>query len=242
MMAQRLRVLGLIPARGGSKGLPGKNVRPLGGKPLIAHTIAVARLTSSLTRTVVSTDDGEIARVARAHGGDVPFERPAELASDAAAMWPVVQHALETMDAMEGEPFDAVVLLDPTNPFRTPAQIDAAVSALAQDATCDGVVGVVEPDANPLWHSVVEDDAGYLTDLVPDAGRFVRRQDVPPVYSITGALYAWRRALVLGESNWRRGRLRKQLVADVPFVPIDTPAQFAALDALITAGILVLPA
>lgn len=240
-MTTSFRVLGLIPARGGSKGVPRKNIRPLAGKPLIAHTISVARAAASLTRTVVSTDDAEIARVARECGGDVPFMRPDDLASDTAAMWPVVRHALVTMEALDGVRYDALALLDPTNPFRAPSEIDAAVATLASDPAADGVIGVVEPDANPLWHSVVEDIDGYLADLVPNAGQYVRRQDVPAVYSINGALYVWRRECILQQQNWRHGKLRRQLVADVPFTPIDSEAQFRAVDALVRAGIVPLP-
>lgn len=241
-MTASLRVLGLIPARGGSKGVPRKNLRPLAGKPLIAHTIVVARAAGSLSRTVVSTDDVEIAQVAREFGGDVPFMRPAELASDTAAMWPVVRHALLTMEALDGARYDAVALLDPTNPFRSAAEIDAAVAALAADDASDGVIGVVEPEANPLWHSVVEGKDGYLIDLVPNAGEYTRRQDVPAVYSINGALYVWRRDCILNTDNWRHGKLRRQLVANVPFTPIDSETQFRAVDALVQAGIVPLPA
>jgi N-acylneuraminate cytidylyltransferase len=233
------RVLGLIPARGGSKGLPGKNLKLLAGVPLIAHSIACARSAIRLTRTVVSTDSAEIARVARHHGGDVPFIRPAHLATDDAPMWGVVRHALETMDAMEGKDFDAVVLLDPTNPCRTPEEIDHAIETLAFDVRCDGVIGVIEPEANPIWHSVIEDD-GYLRDLIDGSGVYTRRQDVPHVYSINGALYVWRREAVFGSENWRNLRLRKQLVSDVPFTPVDSQAQFDGLTALVQAGVVIL--
>jgi N-acylneuraminate cytidylyltransferase len=234
-------VLGLIPARGGSKGHPGKNIRPLAGTPLIVHSIKCARGAARLTRTIVSTDSPEIAQVARESGADVPFMRPAALATDNAAMWGVVQHALAAIEAAEQREFDAVVLLDPTNPFRTATDIDHAIETLAADPNCDGVVGVVEPEANPLWHSVVERDDGYLGDLVEGAGSYTTRQAVPPVYSINGALYVWRRSTVVGATNWRQGRLKKQLVEDVPFTPIDSVQQFDALEALLRADIVSLP-
>lgn len=240
MTAEAFRVLGIIPARGGSKGIPGKNTKLLGGMPLIAYSIAAARTARCLTRTIVSTDSEEIAAVAVAHGGDVPFRRPGQLANDTAPMWDVIQHALGVMDQQAGEIYHAVVLLDPTNPFRTGAEIDAAISQLLADETCDGVVGVTEPEANPIWHSVVERE-GYLEDLVPGASGYTRRQDVPPAYTITGALYAWRRRTIIADRNWRYGRLRKQIVSDVPFVPLDSPEQFAALDALLRAGVVALP-
>ena len=235
------RTLALIPARGGSKGHPGKNTRMLAGVPLIVHSIRSALATTAITRTVVSTDSDAIAAIARDAGADVPFLRPAELATDVAPMWGVVQHALHAVEEMERKQYDAVVLLDPTNPFRTPDDIHHAIETLFGDAHCDGVVGVTEPDANPLWHSVVERD-GYLADLVEGSGSYTRRQDLPSVYSINGALYVWRRSAIVATTNWRHGLLRKQIVADVPFTPIDSIEQFDALEALAQAGVISLPA
>jgi CMP-N-acetylneuraminic acid synthetase len=235
-----MRVLGVIPARGGSKGIPGKNIRLLGGRPLIEYSIEVAREAKGLARTIVSTDDAEIARVARAAGADVPFMRPSHLATDATPMWPVLRHALTVMEMMDGSTYDVVLLLDPTSPFRSAVAIDQALESLDSDSSCDGVVGVTEPHANPFWHCVVE-HAGYLEDLVSGASEFTRRQDVPASYTINGSLYAWRRRAILSDQNWRLGKLRKQLVPDVPFVPLDSPEQFAALDALVRAGAVTLP-
>ncbi len=240
MTPSLIRVLGVIPARGGSKGIPAKNIRPLGNRPLIEYSVAVARGARRLTRTIVSTDDLEIARVAKAAGADVPFMRPAHLATDTTPMWPVLQHALMMMETIDASSYDALVLLDPTSPFRSAADIDQAVQCLEGDSSCDGVVGVTEPDANPFWHCVVE-RGGYLEDMVAGASEFTRRQDVPASYIINGALYAWRRRAILSDDNWRRGRLRKQLVQDVPFVPLDSPRQFDALDALVRAGAVTLP-
>ena len=124
------RVLAVIPARGGSKGLPGKNIRPLSGLPLIGHSIRAAALVPSLSRCIVSTDDQTIADVARGLGGDVPFLRPAELAEDSTPMAPVLQHALRAVEESGDEPYDALLLVDPTSPVREPAQIDDAVRRL----------------------------------------------------------------------------------------------------------------
>lgn len=230
----------MIPARGGSKGIPGKNIRNLGGRPLIAYSIATANDSMRITRSIVSTDDAATASVARASGGDVPFVRPEALATDHTPMWPVLQHALSTMEEMDSVTYDALVLLDPTSPFRSGADVDLALRALDDDPSCDGVVGVTAPHTNPLWHCVVEGDR-YLEDMVPGASEYTRRQDVPPAYVINGSLYAWRRDAIFSTENWRRGRLRKQVVPDVPFVPLDSPDQFDALDALLHAGILALP-
>src|SRR4051812_8742805 len=112
--------LAVVPARGGSRGLPGKNVRPLAGLPLLVHSLRCAALAPDVTRTVVSTDSAEIAQVARAHGADVPFLRPAELATDEAPMMPVLAHAVAAVEAEEGRAYGSVLLLDPTSPGRTP--------------------------------------------------------------------------------------------------------------------------
>src|SRR6476659_10209617 len=114
------RVLAVVPARGGSKGLPGKNIRPLAGLPLLAHSLRAAALVPSVTRCIVSTDSPEIAAVARGAGGDVPFDRPTELAADETPMAPVLRHALAFVEEHEGAAYDYLLLLDPTSPVRRP--------------------------------------------------------------------------------------------------------------------------
>jgi CMP-N,N'-diacetyllegionaminic acid synthase len=233
-------VLAVIPARGGSKGLPGKNLVPLAGLPLIAHSIRCAQATAAVDRLVVSTDSDEIAAAARAYGADAPFRRPAELATDTAAMWPVVRHALTAVEALDGRAYGSVLLLDPTSPGRLPGDITSALDVLESDETCDGVIGVSEPPFNPLWHCVVEEN-GYLRDLVPGASRFVRRQDVPPVYRINATLYLWRRRLVLGADDWRGGRLRAQVTPENRSFHIDDAEQLAHANAALESGVVRLP-
>ena len=234
------RTLGLIPARGGSKGLPGKNLRPLAGLPLLAHTIACARRCRELARVVVSTDCDEIAAAALAHGAEVPFRRPAELAADDTPMWPVVQHALRAVEAAEGVRYDAVVLLEPTTPGRLPEDVSGALATLAADDGCDGVVGVSVPDFNPLWVCMVE-EGGYLRSLVPEAGGYARRQDLPTVYRINGMVYAWRRDFVLSSPDWRAGRLRAHQVPECRALDIDTAEQLAEAEDRLASGRLNLP-
>src|SRR3989344_3436867 len=124
------RILAVITARGGSKGLPGKNIKLLGGKPLIAHTISVAQKRNFITHLIVSTDDEAVAEIARAHGGIVPFLRPAELAQDKTPHLPVMQHAIEFMEKKIGEPYDYVVILQPTSPFRTVEDTDLTIQKM----------------------------------------------------------------------------------------------------------------
>jgi CMP-N,N'-diacetyllegionaminic acid synthase len=229
-------ILAVVPARGGSKGLPGKNVRELAGLPLIAHSLACAALSAAVHRCIVSTDSAEIAAVAERYGGVVPFLRPAELATDDAAMLPVLQHALGSMEELDGRRYGSLLLLDPTSPGRLPEDVDRAVAMLETDPSCDGVVGVSEPHFNPYWHGVVRDKHGYARDLIPGADAYARRQDVPPVFRINASLYLWRRDFLLGTGNWRSGRLALLEIPEVRAIHIDTLEEFERADILIRAG------
>jgi len=176
-----VKVLALIPARGGSKGIPRKNVKPIAGKPLIAWTIEAALRSSSLSDVVVTTDDEEIAEVSRRHGAHTPFMRPGHLAQDHTAGIDPVLHALEELPR-----FDAVLLLQPTSPLRTTADIDACVR-LACDTAAACVVSVCEPTQHPYWTYRL-DTTGRLRPLI-DLPAVTRRQDLPPLYAANGALY-----------------------------------------------------
>ncbi|MEX0287217.1 MAG: hypothetical protein AB3N23_21635 [Paracoccaceae bacterium] len=180
------KVLALIPARGGSKGLPRKNVLDLLGRPLIAWTVEAALNARCVTRTVVSTDDDEIAAAAVAAGADVPFARPDALASDTATSLDVVLHALDTLEA-EGETFDFVALLQPTSPLRTAAHLDAAWDRLStqQAPSC---VSVCEVETSPYLMMSLQDD-GRIKPVIDPEGRSLRRQDLPAVYELNGAIY-----------------------------------------------------
>ncbi|MBI2014477.1 MAG: acylneuraminate cytidylyltransferase family protein [Candidatus Rokubacteria bacterium] len=235
------RLLAVIAARGGSKGLPGKNVRPLAGLPLIAHSILLARMCPEIDRCVVSTDAESIAAVARDAGGDVPFMRPAELAHDTASIWAVLRHALARVEDEEGRAYEYVLLLDPTSPTRLPEDVAGAVRRLRDTPAADGILGVSRPSFNPIWHCVVERD-GWMADLVPEGAGFERRQDVPPVYRINGSLYIWRTAFVRAEDRqWRRGRHLLYEIPERRATSIDDADEFARIETLVTSGAIVLP-
>jgi CMP-N,N'-diacetyllegionaminic acid synthase len=131
-------VLAVIPARGGSKGVPGKNIRPLAGLPLIGHSIRLAKLCAEIAECVVSTDSAEIAEVARECGAEVPFLRPAELARDDTPMWPVLQHALSEMESIANRRYGSVLLLSPASPGRLPEDVSKAIDLLEQDQSAVG--------------------------------------------------------------------------------------------------------
>lgn len=179
-----MNALGLITARGGSKGLPNKNRLEAGGIPLLAWTIRVAQQCPRITRLVLSTDDPELAAIARAEGCEVPFVRPAELASDTSGSAEVVLHALEQL----GTDWDALVLLQPTSPLRQPADLEAALDLHAALLSPASVVSVVEVAA-PLPVQYLLQADGTLQRAHPAAAPISRRQDAQPVLTPNGAIY-----------------------------------------------------
>ena len=228
----------MIPARGGSKGLPGKNIRPFLGIPLIAHSILYARMCPEIDRLVVSTDSPEIAAVAREFGAAVPFMRPDELARDDSPMMPVLAHALETVQAIDNRRYDFVLLLDPTSPGREPGDVANALERLEHQELADGIVSVSRPDFNPMWTCVIERD-GWMEDLISDGSRFGRRQDVPDVYRVNGALYIWRGDFVRrGNPSWRQES--RHLMYEIPesrAMSIDTIEEFKRAEVLVQSGL-----
>ncbi|RJP24821.1 MAG: acylneuraminate cytidylyltransferase family protein [Deltaproteobacteria bacterium] len=234
-------ILCVIPARGGSKGLPGKNIRPLAGLPLLAHSIRCARMCPEVERLIVSTDSETVAAVAREHGAEVPFIRPAELATDTAPMQGVLQHALREMERLDRRRYGALLLLDPTSPGRLPGDIAKAVQLLDADPAADGVVGVSRPGFNPYWHCMVEKN-GYMSPLIPGADRFVRRQDLPAVFRINASLYLWRRDFLLRlEGSWMNGRNVMLEIPEVRAIHIDDREEFERADLMIREGLVRLP-
>jgi len=186
-------VLAVIPARGGSKGAPWKNIRTLAGLPLIDHSIRLSRLCGEIAKCVVSTDSEEIAAVARECGAEVPFLRPPELAGDDTPMWPVLQHALTEMESHDHCRYGSLLLLSPTSPARLPEDVSKAMRLLEEDNRAVGVVAASTPPFNPRWVCIDIAKDGYVHQSFPDGNVYARRQDVPAVYRINGALYLWRR-------------------------------------------------
>lgn len=184
------RVLGLITARGGSKGLPGKNIRLLCGKPLIEWSISAAKAASCVDRIVVSTDDAAIADVARRAGAEVPFERPSELATDSASSVDVVIHAIDTL-AKTDLAFDIVVLLEPTSPLRNSFDIDEAVQRLIQTGA-GAVVSVCRAVSTHPAFMFSLDEKGRLRPYLERNPTGLRRQDIDPIFFLDGTLYASR--------------------------------------------------
>lgn len=189
-------VIGVIIARGGSKGLPNKNLRRLGGKPLVAYTIQAAQAATVLDRVILSTDSSEIAGVGRRYGAEVPFIRPKSLARDTTHTPPVIEHAARYLERREGMRIDIVVTLQPTSPFRRPEHIDAAVKRLAADPKLDSVITVRRAVFPPFWMFTTQ--SGRLVPFVNDETDYSlrERQELPSIYQPNGAVYATRRRVL----------------------------------------------
>ncbi len=181
-----MEILAIIQARGGSKGIPGKNIKDLAGKPLIAWTIEAARGSAKITRTIVSTDDAGIAEVARAHGAEVPFLRPTEFAQDGSKSIDLLLHALTELEK-EGYKPDLVVQLKPTNPLRTSKHIDECIDAYLADPSVDSLITVVKSPAHPFKTYAI-DEGGFATPFIPEAVSGIKeaskqpRQKLPAAY------------------------------------------------------------
>lgn len=217
-MIMKDNILFLITARGGSKGVPGKNIKLLAGKPLLHYTIDCARKLIHDENICLSTDSAEIIKVAESVNLHVPFVRPAELATDTAGGDEVIRHALEFYKSW-GRHFDIVVLLQPTSPFRKPEHITDALKLYTPGI--DMVVSVKETKANPYYLLFEEDASGFL--VKSKSGNFKRRQDCPKVYELNGAVY------VINAKSTDKNRLsefkkvRKYEMDEFSSVDIDTP-------------------
>lgn len=221
-----MKILGIIPARGGSKGVPGKNIKILGTKPLIHYTLEAARQSKLLSNIIVSTDSDAIADCVKAQGDYVPFMRPAFLALDQTPTLPVIQHALNFFLA-KGEEYDAVCLLQVTNPFRVPGFIDRAITRFAEQ-DCDALVSVlpVPHEFNPHW--VFETGAqGFLKIATGEEKIITRRQDLPRAYFRDGSVYLTRTEILLKQNSLYGCKLG--YIENDPqwHVNIDTPEDWA---------------
>ena len=229
-----MKVLGFVPARGGSKGVPRKNIRALHGRPLLAYTADAALAARRLSHVVLSTDDAEIAEVGRAAGLEVPFLRPAALAQDDTPTLPVVMHGLEIMESMYGR-FDAVCLLQPTSPLRTPAEIDACIDLLEANVA-DTVFSMLPVPSryNPHW--VYEPDAeGFLHISTGEPTPITRRQALPPAYHRDGAIYVARRDVIMEQHSLYGRRVVGYLREEGRSVDIDTPDDWAHAESMVEA-------
>lgn len=219
-----MRILGIIPARGGSKGVPGKNIKLLGELPLLAYTAKSALASKQLSKVILSTDSPSIAAVAQHYGIEIPFLRPETLATDTASSIAVVQHAVSYLEN-QGEFFDAVCLLQPTSPFRPKGFIDLAIQKFIHEDV-DALVSVlpVPHEFNPHW--VFEpNEKGLLQIATGEQEIIKRRQDLPPAYFRDGALYITKTS-VIKEGSFYGAKLSYIENNPAFYVNIDTEADW----------------
>lgn len=224
-------ILALIPARGGSKRIPGKNVRTLCGLPLIAYTLQTAKAAGCFSRILVSTDDPHVAAIAREYGGDVPWLRSVENSSDTSTAMDAIEEVLGRMEA-DGDPLpDTVMLLQPTSPFRRVESIHRAIE-LFEQAGGESVVSVSPAASHPLWCKRISSE-GELVPFVPDTDTNLRSQDLPPAYALNGLIYLASFATVR-ERRSLYSEHPRALVIESPeeAVDIDTPFDWLVAEAI----------
>jgi len=246
-----VEVLAIVLARGGSKSIPKKNIRPLAGHALLAYSIAAARAAESVTRVIVSTDSQEIAEIGRAYGAETPFLRPAELAQDTTPDLPVFQHALAWLAQHENWKPEIVVQLRPTSPFRRVAHIDNAVYALMERPDADAVRTVCVPFQNPfkMWRMAAD---GLMQPLIPDLASILPevaeanlpkgelynmpRQALPEVYWQTGYVDAAWADTILVKGSMTGARILPLVIDPSEWVDIDSPDDWRRAERLLESG------
>ena len=225
----------VIPARGGSKGIPGKNIKPLNGKPLIHYSIDYARNFVSDDQICLSTDSFDIIDIVGKSGLKVPFLRPAHLAGDQSSTFDVLKHAIEFFEN-QNKYFENLVLLQPTSPFRAKKHFEEAFLEASEEA--DVVVSVTEETQNPYYNVYEENESGFLK-ISKGEGNYTRRQDCPAVYAFNGSIYIFKiEALIKADSFRDFNSIKKYVMEEVYKVDLDTPAQWQYCEYLISNNIL----
>jgi CMP-N-acetylneuraminic acid synthetase len=235
------KILLIIAARGGSKGVPGKNIRELAGKPLIAYSILQAKRWGQASHIICSTDSDKIAKVALQYGAEVPFMRPAELANDKTGKLEVIRHALRTMEEKTGEKYPIVIDLDATSPVRKIADIEGALKLFSEQRP-KTVFSVVPARKNPYFNMVETNAQGYV-ELVKQSGKSVlRRQDAAKVYDMNASIYVYDRDYLIDENNKSAisDRSLAWVMADDASLDIDSEQDFQFIDYLAKEGLITL--
>lgn len=211
--------LAIIPARGTSKGVVRKNIRPLFGKPLIVYSIEQTLKSKHLTKIIVSTEDEEIAEIAKGCGIEVPFLRPPELARDDTPTLSVLQHAVRFLEEHQGYRADIIVTLQPTSPLRTASHIDEAIEQLI-NTNADSVVSLCVAEHSPYWMKKIEGDR--VIPFLEGGERYTRRQDLPKVYRLNGAVYVTRYDVLMMQNRVLGNDTRAIIMSQEDSIDIDT--------------------
>ncbi len=231
-----MNIILTICARGGSKGVYKKNIRPILGKPLIAYTIETALKWNKADRVVVSTDDEEIADIARKFGAEVPFMRPHELATDTAGKLSVIQHAVKFCEEDANTKYDIVVDLDPTAPIRKISDIDNSLNKFL-NSDADMLYSVCMARRNPYFNMVELDEKGYAYTSKSLEKEIVRRQDSPKVYDMNASIYLYRRKFLLNADSFNSGKAIVYVMDDITSHDIDREIDFQFIEFLLEKGV-----
>ncbi len=233
-MFNNKKVLAIIPARGGSKSIPKKNIKPLGDMPLIAYTIKEALKSKYIDRIVVSTDDKEIADIAKNYGAHIPFLRPKELAQDASSSLSVILHTIEYLEREENYSPDIIVFLQPTSPFRKVKHIDEGIEKIEG---CDAVVGVSEVKEHPYF--MMQKKGKFLEPFLDIKDRPLRRQDVPKIYILNASIYIAKREYYNNANDSDpvapvfNGKVRAVMMDEISSFDINTKLDFLVAEAIL---------
>lgn len=230
------KILALIPARGGSKGLPRKNIKPLLGKPLIAWTIEQAKASKYVDKVVVSTDDEEIAKVAVKYGAEVPFLRPKELARDESPTIGVILHALEFFSD-SGEKFDLLALLEPTSPLRDSEDIDKCIISLVDREDAESIVSICKLEGTHPEFNVIIDDSGFIRKALDKSSKFnvLRRQELRDIFFFEGSIYISNVSSLLKRKTFYHDRTLGYIVPRWKSLEIDEFCDLICAEALMKA-------
>ena len=221
LMNNNIKVLAVIPARGGSKGIPRKNIKLLEGHPLIAYTITPALNSSFITDLIVSTEDREIAEISEKYGTRVPFLRPFELATDKALAIPTIQHAVLEAEKLYNKVYEYVLMLQPTCPFTTVNDIDKSIQKLI-DSNADSVISVKDAGAyHPARMKIVSDEK-LLLDYDKEEIEMLSRQNLPVVYIRSGDIYACKRNILMEKNSFKGNISRPYIITGERTINIDT--------------------
>ena len=235
-MGGGVRRLAVICARGGSKGIKGKNLRQLAGKPLIAHSIGQAKDSRIFDAVAVSSDSEAILEAAREWGADFTVTRPDELASDTAPKVPAIRHCAETVETETGQAFDTIVDLDATAPLRNTDDIRGAVELL-EGSDADNVVSAMPARRSPYFNLVERDEAGRVRLSKPPATPIARRQDAPECFDLNASVFAWRRETLFSDNDYvLGGNTLLFVMPEERSIDIDTETDFKFVEFLMSAG------
>jgi len=219
-MIDRKSVLGIIPARGGSKGVPQKNSKIIAGKPLISWTIKEALQSKYIDKLIVSTESDEIGRISVSAGAEIPFKRPISLALDTVTGNEVILHTLKWFEK-QNRVFDYFIYLQPTSVFRKTEHIDKAIEKVTSKVVADSLVSVAAPSKHPYWMKKI-DKKGFLEDFIGTSENFENRQSLPPVYAINGAIYISKWNKFLKHESFYKGNCLPFIMESYSSIDLDT--------------------